>query len=159
MIKTRDEIKEEFKWDLTTVFKNEEEFEKYYNETKVLIEDFLKYENHVMDNANTLLEVIEKDNELSRRVEKLYTYANMLGDQDISNNKNQERLSKVVNLYELAIKNTYFIRPEILKVDKTTIDKYIEENNKLKDYSKVIERIYRYKDYTLTDAEEKLLSS
>lgn len=29
MIKTRDEVKEEFKWDLTTVFKNEEEFEKY----------------------------------------------------------------------------------------------------------------------------------
>ena len=159
MIKTRDEVKEEFKWDLTTVFKNEEEFEKFFNETKKLIEDFLKYENHVMDNSNTLLEVIEKDNELSRRVEKLYSYANMIADQDISNNKNQERLSKVVNLYELAIKNTYFIRPEILKVDKNTIEKYIEDNTKLKEYSKMIERIYRYKDHTLSDAEEKLLSN
>ena len=159
MIKTREEINEEYKWDLTTVFKNEEEFENYFDETKKLIEDFLKYENHVTDNSNTLLEVIEKDNELSRRVEKLYTYANMIADQDISNNKNQERLSKVVNLYELAIKNTYFIRPEILKVDKTTIEKYIEDNSKLKEYSKVLERIYRYKNHTLSDAEEKLLSS
>lgn len=159
MIKTRDEIEEEYKWDLTTVFKNKEEFESYFEETKKIIEDFLKYETHVMDNADTLLEVLEADNNLSRHVEKLYTYASMTSDQDISNNTNQEQLSRVENLYELAIKNTYFIRPEILKVDKTTLENYIKENPKLKDYDKYLERIYRYKDYTLSDTEEKLLSS
>ena len=158
MTKTREEINDKYKWDLTTIFKNKDEFEKFYNETKELIEEFIKYENHVMDNSNTLLEVLEKDSEISRRVEKLYSYTNMLSDQDVSNNVNQELLSKVIILYELAIKNTYFIRPEILKTDENTIDKYIKENNKLEEYKKVIDRIYRYKKYTLSDKEEEILS-
>ena len=54
MTKTRDEIKEEYKWDLTTIFKDKDDFDNTYNETKLLIEDFIKYENHVMDNADTL---------------------------------------------------------------------------------------------------------
>lgn len=159
MTKTRDEIKEEYKWDLTTIFKDKDDFDNTYNETKLLIEDFIKYENHVMDNADTLLEVLEKDIEISRRVAKLYSYANMLSDQDVSNNKNQELLSRANNLYELNLKNSYFIRPEILKADKSTIDKYLSDNPKLKEYERELEKIYRYKEYILSDEEEKLLSN
>lgn len=159
MTKTRDEIKEEFTWDLTTIFKDKEDFENTYNETKELIKDFIKYENHVMDNADTLLEVLEKDIEISRRVAKIYSYANMLSDQDVSNNKNQELLSRATNLYELNLKNSYFLRPEILKTDKSIIDKYLSDNPKLKEYERELEKIYRYKNYTLSDEEEKLLSN
>lgn len=158
-IKAREEIDDKYKWDLTTIFKSINEFNKFYDETKKIIEEFPKYENHVMDSSDSLLEVLEEDSNLSRRIEKLYSYTSLLSDQDKSNNKNQELLSKVVNLYELAIKNTYFIRTEILKSDKTTIDKYIEENDKLKDLKKYIDRIYRYKKYTLSDKEESLLSN
>lgn len=158
-IKTREEIKDEYKWDLTTVFKDKNDFENFYNDTKKLIEDFTKYEGHVMDSSESLLEVIEKDNEISRRIDKLYSYTSMLSDQDVSNNNNQELLSKVMNLYDLAIKNSYFINPEILKADESTINKYIDKLDKLKEYKRVLEKIYRYKDHTLSDAEERLLSN
>lgn len=158
-IKTREEIKDEYKWDLTTVFKDKNDFENFYNDTKKLIEDFVKYEGHVMDSSESLLEVIEKDNEISRRIDKLYSYTSMLSDQDVSNNNNQELLSKVMNLYDLAIKNSYFINPEILKADESTINKYIDKLDKLKEYKRVLEKIYRYKDHTLSDAEERLLSN
>lgn len=158
-IKTREEIKDEYKWDLTTVFKDKNDFENFYNDTKKLIEDFTKYEGHVMDSSESLLEVIEKDNEISRRIDKLYSYTSMLSDQDVSNNNNQELLSKVMNLYDLAIKNSYFINPEILKADESTINKYIDKSDKLKEYKRVLEKIYRYKSHTLSDAEERLLSN
>ena len=156
-IKTRDEIKEEYKWDLTKIFKDEEEFYSYLEETKKLIEEFKKYENHVMDNAKSLLNTIKDDIEISRRLDKLHSYAHMLSDEDISNNHNQELLSKVTNLYDLAIKNSYFISPEILKVDQNVIDKYLEEDD-LKEFKRYIEKIYRYKEYILSDEEECLLS-
>ena len=157
-IKTREEIKEEYKWDLTKIFKNEEEFYSYLEETKKLVEDFKKHENHVMDSAKSLLCVIRDDLEISRRIEKLYSYTHMLCDEDISNNHNQELKSKVMNLYDLAIKNSYFVNPEILKADQDLIDKYLDNEEGLKEFKRYIEKIYRYKKYTLSDIEEKLLS-
>ena len=156
-IKTREEINEEYKWDLTKIFKDNNEFYSCLEETKKLIEEFKKHEGHVMDNAKSLLSTIKDDIEISRRIEKLYSYAHMLCDGDISNNQNQELLSKVMNLYDLAIKNSYFISPEILKVDQSVIDKYLEDED-LKEFKRYIEKIYRYKEYTLSDEEERLLS-
>ena len=46
-----------------------------------------------------------------------------------------------------------------MKCDKELIDKYYEEENRLKEYEKSISDIYRYKDHTLSDKEEKVLSS
>ena len=114
-VKSREEINDIYKWDLSVIFKDINSFNNFLEETKIKIEEFPKYKNKVMENANTLLEVINSYNEIIRRVEKLYSYANMLSDQDISNNKNQELLGKVINLYNLAIKNTYFVRVELIK--------------------------------------------
>ena len=38
-IKERSEIEEEYKWDLSTIFKSQKEFEAFYQETKKLIEE------------------------------------------------------------------------------------------------------------------------
>ena len=158
-IKTREEIDNKYKWDLSVIFKNEKEFNDLYEETKELINIFKKYENHVMDNSDTLLEVIEVDIEISRRIDKLYSYASMKSDEDVSNNKNQELVGRVVNLYDLDIKNSYFVKTEMLKEDYSKIEKFYKDNSKLLEYEKYLKDIYRYKPHTLSDEEEKLLSN
>ena len=158
-IKLRNEISNDNKWDLTKIFKNEKEFNEFYNNTKKLIEKYKKYKNHVMDNANTFYEALTNDLEISRRLEKMYSYAMLISDEDTSINKNQERLSSVINLYDLASKSTYFFTVELLKKDKKTIEKFYKEEPRLLDYKKYIEDIYKYKKYTLSDEVEKCLSS
>lgn len=158
-IKTREEIKEEFKWDLTTIFKTEKDFNSFLEETKVLIEEYKKFQGHVMENANTFYDALIKDYEISRRLEKLYSYAHMISDQDVSNNKNQERVGKVLNLYDLASKSTYFLSTEMLKEDYSKIEKFYKEKPELLEYQKAIEDTYKYKPHTLSDIEEKLLSN
>ena len=140
-IKTREEIDNKYKWDLSVIFKNEKEFNDLYEETKELINIFKKYENHVMDNSDTLLEVIEVDIEISRRIDKLYSYASMKSDEDVSNNKNQELVGRVVNLYDLDIKNSYFVKTEMLKEDYSKIEKFYKDNSKLLEYEKYINLI------------------
>ena len=157
-IKQREEIEEEYKWNLKAIFESEKEFENLYAETKKMIEDFPKYQNHVMDDAKTFYEVLTKDFEISRRIEKLYVYANMKSDEDVSNNPNQERVGKVLNLYDLANKNMFFVNPEILKVDYSKIEDFYKEEPKLKEYEKSIKDTFKYKAHTLSDAEEQLLS-
>ena len=157
-IKSRDEIKDEYKWDLKKVFKDEEEFNNFLNETKTIIDEFKKYKDHVMDNANSFYNTLTKDLEISRRIEKMYSYSSMLSDEDISNNKNQELVSRVLNIYDYASQNTYFFQTELLKEDYSKIEQYIKDNKKLEEYKSYIKKIYRYKEHTLSDIEEKLLS-
>ena len=158
-VKKREEILEEYKWDLTTIFKDLKEFTSFYEETKKKIENFVKFQSHVMDNGHTLYDTLTSYYEISRRVEKLYSYAHMLSDQDVSNNQNQELVERVFNLLDMASKNSYFLIPEMLKEDYSKIEEFYQEEEKLQEYQKNILDIYKYKEHTLSDEEEKLLSS
>ncbi len=157
-IKARDEIEEKDKWDLSKVFETKEDLEKCMEETKKLVDDFAKYQNHVMDNAKQFYKILKHDDEIGRRIEKLYSYASMKSDQDVSNNKNLELVSRIENIYHYAIKKTYFLNTEILKEDYSKIEDFMKKEPKLKEYERYLEKEFRYKEHTLNDNEEKLLS-
>ena len=157
-IKSRDEIKDEYKWDLKKIFKDEKDFNNSIEEVKSLVDDYKKYKDHVMDNATSFYNALTKDLEISRKLEKMYSYSSMLSDEDVSNNSNQELVSRVLNLYDYAQQNTYFFQTELLKEDYSKIEKYIKEEKRLEEYETYIKKIYRYKEHTLSDIEEKLLS-
>ena len=112
-----------------------------------------------MDNAKTFYNVIIDDIEISRRLEKLYSYASMMSDVDVSCNDNQELVSRVLLLFDEYQKNSYFVRVEILNEDYSKIEKFYKDEEKLLEHKISIERIYRYKEHTLSSSEEKLLSS
>lgn len=158
-IKLRDEIEEEYKWDLSKIFKDENEFNKYFEETKKLIDNYKKYQGHIMENATNLYNALIDDYEISRRLEKMYSYAHMKSDQDVSNNKNQELVGKVLNLYNLAEQSTYFFRTELLKEDYSKVEEFYKEEKRLLDYEINLKKAYRIKPHMLSDVEEKLLSN
>lgn len=157
-VKVREEIEEKDKWDLSKVFKTDEEIEEYISKTKELIDDFVKYQNHVMDNAKQFYKILKEDDTTTRMIEKLYSYASMKSDEDVSNNKNQELVSRISNLYNEAVKKTYFLPIEILKEDYSKIEAFMEEEPKLKEYERSLKLHFRYKEHTLSDEEEKLIS-
>ena len=158
-IKERSEIEEEYKWDLSTIFRSQKEFEAFYQETKKLIEEYPKFKTHVMDSGKSFYQALTDYYEISRRISKLYSYAHMKSDEDVSNNKNQELVERVLNLYDISSKNSYFLTPEIIQVDDSKIEQFYQEENRLLEYKKEIHDIYKYKEHTLSECEEKILSS
>ena len=56
--KKRSEIEDIYKWDLTPIYKNEEEFLKEYEEMKKEIKKIEIYNNHLLDNAETLYKAL-----------------------------------------------------------------------------------------------------
>ena len=155
----RNTIDEKYKWDLTQIFKSTEEFEECYKKAENLIEDFKKYENIMGENAKKFYETINTYYEISRVLDKLYTYTSLLSDTDTSNNTYQSLKIKVSNLLDKWSKASFFITPTILKKEYPEIEKYYEEEPKLKDYEIILKREFRYKEHTLSDEEEKLLSN
>ena len=155
----RNTIDEKYKWDLTQIFKSTEEFEECYKKAETLIEAFKKYENIMGENAKKFYETINTYYEISRILDKLYTYTSLLSDTDTSNNTYQSLKIKVSNLLDKWSKASFFVTPTILKKDDKEIEKYYIEEPKLKDYEIILKREFRYKEHTLSDVEEKLLSN
>ena len=159
-IKDRGMIETKEKWDLSLIYKTEKDFENELEITKNLILEYRKkYENHTMDNANIFYNSIIDSLEISRKLDKLYVYASMKSDEDVSNNDNQELKNKVINLYDLATANMFFVDTELLKEDYAKIEEFYQDEPKLLEHEVNIKDTFRYKKHTLSDIEEKLLSN
>ena len=155
----REKIEEQYKWDLTQVIACQEDFDKIYEELKQEIKDFSKYETTMDKDATNFYSTLECYYNINRKLEKLYVYTSLLFDTDTSNNQNQTLKLKVSNLYDELSKVSFFVTPTILKKDYSEIEKYYQEEPRLLDYETILKREFRYKDHTLSDKEEKLLSS
>ncbi len=154
----RNQIEEQYKWDLTKIFKNIEEFNQLYNEVKKEIKDFSKHEKNMTKTATNFYETIKDNYEIARKLDKLYVYTSLQFDENTSNNQNQALKLKVSNLFDEWSKVCFFVSPNMLKKEYTEIEKYYEEEPKLKEYEIAIKREFRYKEHILTEEEEKLLS-
>lgn len=157
--KLREEISNEYKWDLEAIYKNKEEFEDELKKIEQEINKIDKYKDILMESSSNLLECLELDTNISRRLSKAHTYANCYFDSDTGNASYQEMLGKVNNLYQKYSEKISFIEPSILKCDYNTIQKYMEESPKLKSYERNLKEIYRFKKYILSDNEEKIISN
>lgn len=155
----RETIDTKYKWNLTKIFKNEEEFNTYYNEVSKEIEEYKSLEKTMAKNATNFYKAIDKYYQTSRKLDKLQVYTSLLFDTNTSNNTNQALKLKVSNLLDKWSKATFFLTPTILKKDYQEIEKYYQEEPKLKTYEIIIKREFRYKEHTLSEKEEKLLSS
>ena len=158
-MKDRKDIDIKYTWDLEKIYSNKVEFNKDYDLVKVKIKELFKYEKNMTESSENFYNTINLSFEIERLIDKLSVYTSLSFDLDTSNNEMQELSERVSNLRSEYSKNSYFIVPSILKLDKATIEMYMEEIPKLKEYEVSINEIYRYKDHTLSDEEEKILSS
>ena len=154
----REKIEECYKWDLSKIYSSIDDVRKDMMIVKNKLSEFSKYKDISYD-ADTLYEVISLSMEVSRLVSKLEVYASLLCDEDTSVNKNRELKEEINNLSSEVINETYFIEPEILKMDYSDIEKFYQENDKLKEYERYFIEMFRYKEHTLSDNEEKLLAN
>lgn len=157
--KKRSEINIQDTWDLTPIFKTKEEFLSSYKKFEEDYLTILKYKNHILDSSKTLLEFLELSDELERKLYKLYYYAHLNFDVDTTNNEAQKMLGMIDNIMVKYNEATSFVLPELLKSDYEKVLKYISIEPNLKKYQYNLEKIYRYKSHTLSENEEKILSS
>lgn len=155
----RSEQKKEFTWDLEKVYPSMEEYNQDYEKVKKLTEELSSFRGHLLENSSKLLEFFEKSEEAERLICKLGTYAVRKFDEDISNTESQTLYGQFEQLEANYSENTSFFVPEMLKSELDTVLKIVEENKKLASYELLIRRVFREKPYTLSESEEKILSS
>lgn len=155
----RSEQKIENTWDLSKIYASISDYEKDYDVVKKLMADISKYQTHILDSSKSLLELLDLDQKTERIIGKMANYAYRKYDEDLSNVDSQKLLGNFDKLYTEYSQNGSFIVPEILKGDYSLIEKYIKEEEGLKEYELLLKRIFRNKPHVLSEKEENILSS
>lgn len=158
MVLQRNEINEKDTWDLSTIFETDQKWEE---ELALLTEDTKEaasLEGHLLDSAESLLNITERYLDLSRRLEKLYVYAHMKNDQDTRVAKYQEYYAKAMALYSQLDQIFSFYEPEFMAITEEQYQDFLAEEPKLQPYKHFFDKLLQNKEHVLSQREEELLA-
>lgn len=153
---SRDEVPNEYKWDLQEFFENEEDFTNTYDKTNKLIDDLKNYQGCTKD-AEKLYEFLSKNVESVALWQDLYVYAYLINDQELGVKTSIERKNKTEKLEALYSANTSFFASELLELSQEEYNNLFN-NPKLNEFKADLDRIYREKEHILTPQEEIIIS-
>ena len=158
MVLQRNEINEKDTWDLSTIFETDQKWEE---ELALLTEDTKEaasLEGHLLDSAESLLNITERYLDLNRRLEKLYVYAHMKNDQDTRVAKYQEYYAKAMTLYSQLDQVFSFYEPEFMAITEEQYQNFLAEEPKLQPYKHFFDKLLQNKEHVLSQREEELLA-
>ena len=158
-LKTRSEINELDKWDLTTIYLNEEAFYSDCERLLSLINEFNNIKDSMMECGESLYNVLKKDDEITILIYQLYMYAHLNKDTETINTLYQEMYGKIENISNKYDEIASFMIPTLLKSDYSVVEKFYSEEPKLLEYEFILKDIFREKSHILSESEEKILSS
>lgn len=156
-IPERNEISSSYKWDLTSLIKSDHEWEKLYREIEERIGGYEKFKGRMGESLETFRSSLEFDMEISREIEKIYTYAHLRSDEDKGNQFTLAMYQRSVNLYTRISELSSFMTPEIQEIDEKIVRSYMD-NESMKDYRFFLEKILRFKPHTLSKDIEQVIA-
>lgn len=150
----RTEVQKSDQWDLETLYPSFEAWKKSFQEERPSLAPFKGTLNQGPENLKKALETIL---DLDRRLSKLYTYAHLKHDEDITENQAKTAYVEALSaLHDFSQEASWF-EPELLALSAETIEKYLN-SPALKDYRFYLEKLFRMKPHTLSEDKELLLA-
>ena len=157
-IPTRNEVPEDLKWDLTRIFKTDEDWEAAFDKAKYDVEKLGALKGTLTKSGKDLYEGLTKILAVKRDVENIYVYATMSSDVDTSNSHYLGYVSRVQTLANQFEAVTSFISPEILSIPADKFEQFKKDEPRLKNYAHYLETITNKRPHTLPAEEEKIIA-
>lgn len=150
---------DKYKWDLTKLFKNDDEFDNAIDETMKLLKEIISYKGRIFENEHTLLKFLKLDTKIDILTERIYIYAYLGYYEDMSNIEFLRKKEQANNVMNNSSSTRSFITPEILSKDYKDVQTLLSKSKELEKYKFMFEKIFREKEHILSEKEELLLSN
>lgn len=158
MEKKRCEIADTFKWNLKDMIQDSEEYERLCTEINMLADKIVAMKGNITKNSDNLLKYLETSSRLDELLEKVYVYSYLFHYEDMNNETGINYKERAERLVESVNTKTYFISSELLSISYEEVLGFTKENKELKKYSFLLEKVFRYQNYTLSEKEEKIIT-
>ena len=156
-IPLRTEVPAGDKWDLTTLYKTDSEWEQALEKIIPLAKEIASFKGTLSNSPETLLSVLKKLAELEQISELVGSYAFLLTAGDAGESRFQEMQSRYIMAATAAEAEFSFLVPEIQSISEATISSWIERAD-FEDFAVWLKKLLRLKPYVLGEKEERLLT-
>jgi oligoendopeptidase F len=155
----RAKIPDKYKWNVADLYPTEEAWRAAKDKLVAEMPKAATFKGTLGSSPARLADALDTANAISKDLQKVYLYASLLADQDTRVSKHQGMVQEMQQIAASFGQQVSYIEPEILKIDKTTLDGWTAKEPRLKTYQHYLNDIQRRRPHTLSDAEEKLLAA
>lgn len=153
----RSQVRIEDQWDLASLYPTDEAWEKAFAQYEKVVEKYAQYKGRLGESAKTLAEMLSFDREADKLSERLGNYAFLKTSEDQGNSTYQRMKGRFQHVATKAAEAASYIRPELLAIDEKRMNALMA-SPELAEWRLALERIVRYRPYTLTGKEEQILA-
>lgn len=155
----RNEVPEEFTWNLGDMFESDAAWLAEYEALKAYPEKITAFRGRLGESAAELLAFMKLSDEIDLRVTVLYGYASCKSDQDTANGTYQDYRGKAMATYIAIDGASAFSTPEIMEIPDDTMERFYKDEPELETYRRVITKLRRRREHILSPECEKILAA
>lgn len=156
--KSREEIADKYKWNLTDIYKSDEDWTKAKDALAVKAAGLEKFKGTLTRSAADLKKYLLLNSEIGKEASRLYSYASFNSDLDTRNMKYNAMKQELQQMFSELGTKTAFAEPEILSADQARIEGFIKSDPELAPYKMGLDNLFRLKKHSLSEPEERLMA-
>lgn len=157
-MKVRDELADQYKWDLTDLYASDEAWRLEKDKLKTDIQKMAEYRGKLTGNAATLLGALELNAQLAKEMVRLYSYASMNSDQDTRVTKYTGMTQEMQQLASEFGALTSYMEPELLTLEEALLEQFFEQEEDLETYRFYLSDLLRKRAHRGSEEVEKVLA-
>lgn len=156
-MKLRSEILPDDQWNVEALFPTFEAWETALSAVGDSWPELAAFRGRLKEGASLMKEVFDLSCTIGREIERLYTYAHLRHDEEITDDRHKKGYQQIMGLAFAFQEQSAWIEPELLALPAELIDTYLQAPE-LIDYRFHIEKIVRMRPHTLSADKEELLA-
>ena len=158
-LKNRADIPTEYTWNLASISPSDADWERDYQALSNRLPELEALAGTLAQSGQALFAVLQKRDELFQELERLYVYASMHKDEDMTNSKYQSIADRAMQLYVRASTVASFIEPEILALPQEKLESFLREVPELSLYKQQLDDLNRQRAHVRSAEIEAILAA
>jgi len=156
--RTRDQIDDRFKWNLSHIFPDWDAWQRGYDELDRKIGEYAALQGTLKQGPAQLLRALTLADQLGQLEYKVWYFPSLKYDEDQRDNTINGKRQQVQILAAKGSQAMAWFNPELLAIPLETVREWMQTDPKLAVYRFAIEELYRQQEHVLDDKGEHLLS-
>jgi oligoendopeptidase F len=154
----RADVPQEQTWAVETIFPTVAAWESAFAATQDRLSGLDAYQGRLTESAASLLSGLKLRDEIFRDVYEVGVYAGLRVAEDATNATHLALEDRSHGLFAAASAAAAFIEPEILALDRATLDRYASDEPGLSEYAHYFERLENRRNHVRSSEVEALLA-
>ena len=156
-IPARKDVNQKDKWDLSSIYKSVEEWEKALAGLSGMTEGVVAFKGKLGESSGSLLEGLKAYESVLLQMESVYHYASLEHEADEDDTAATDRYGRATMAYTDMQAQLSFIDPELMAIDEGRLREWANLPE-FANYKVYLEKLLHFKKYTLSEKEERILS-